>query len=212
MNERDLEFIKLRYVDKKTYREIGKIKGISFSRAMQIIQHALDHLIPEVEKEKWRERKGMANLDGDLQKLLYLVGDCRGAIRNLIQLLHIEELADFRKYTLTKYKGIGPTTLCHLKLALMRLGVPYRPDDNMEDIEKCLMHLENQTAGLRLRFKILLRDGFTCQYCGRSPRKDPAVVLNVDPIKPRNNGGTFEEKNLITSCRECNIGKGTMEI
>lgn len=57
----------------------------------------------------------------------------------------------------------------------------------------------------RVRFEILKRDGFTCQYCGRKP---PAVVLHVDHIEPRSKGGADEEGNLITSCGWCNLGKG----
>jgi len=55
------------------------------------------------------------------------------------------------------------------------------------------------------RFEIFKRDGFTCQYCGRRP---PDVVLEVDHIDPRCSGGTDQEINLITSCWDCNRGKG----
>ena len=54
------------------------------------------------------------------------------------------------------------------------------------------------------RFKILERDGFTCRYCGRKP---PEVVLEVDHIVPKSKKGTGSLKNLITSCRDCNVGK-----
>ena len=56
-----------------------------------------------------------------------------------------------------------------------------------------------------LRFKVLKRDGFRCQYCGRSA-KDGAV-LEVDHIIPKSKGGTNDMDNLITACRECNRGK-----
>ncbi len=55
-----------------------------------------------------------------------------------------------------------------------------------------------------LRFKILQRDDFTCQYCGQHA---PDVVLHVDHIKSVCDGGTDEEDNLITSCAACNWGK-----
>ena len=58
-----------------------------------------------------------------------------------------------------------------------------------------------------IRFKILKRDNFTCQYCGR---KAPDVVLNVDHIIPKSKGGLDKLENLKTSCRECNIGKGNL--
>jgi len=56
-----------------------------------------------------------------------------------------------------------------------------------------------------LRFEVFKRDSFTCQYCGR---KAPDVVLEVDHIKPVAEGGENDILNLITSCYECNRGKG----
>jgi len=57
----------------------------------------------------------------------------------------------------------------------------------------------------RTRFEIFKRDGFTCQYCGRTP---PAVVLEIDHFVARANGGGDDEANLLTSCFDCNRGKG----
>jgi len=56
-----------------------------------------------------------------------------------------------------------------------------------------------------LRFKIFKRDGFACQYCGNTP---PATVLEIDHITPVSKKGTDDEDNLLTSCFECNRGKG----
>ena len=55
-----------------------------------------------------------------------------------------------------------------------------------------------------LRFTILERDQFTCQYCGQSA---PDVRLEVDHIIPVTKGGTDEIENLKTSCYACNMGK-----
>ena len=63
---------------------------------------------------------------------------------------------------------------------------------------------KNISAGLR--YKILKRDNFTCQYCGRSA---PKVTLEIEHLNPVAKGGTNEPYNLITSCEECNRGKGT---
>jgi hypothetical protein len=60
----------------------------------------------------------------------------------------------------------------------------------------------------RLRFSILLRDGFRCQSCGRSPLKSPGVELQVDHIIPWSQGGETIPENLQTKCKECNLGKG----
>lgn len=56
-----------------------------------------------------------------------------------------------------------------------------------------------------LRFEVFKRDSFTCQYCGRMA---PDVVLEVDHINPVANGGDNDVLNLITSCFDCNRGKG----
>jgi hypothetical protein len=56
----------------------------------------------------------------------------------------------------------------------------------------------------RLRVEILTRDGSRCQICGRSPKTDPRVVLQVDHKIP---GGPDTADNLWTLCRECNHGK-----
>jgi hypothetical protein len=52
-----------------------------------------------------------------------------------------------------------------------------------------------------LRFKVLERDGFTCQYCGS--RDD----LQADHVIPEALGGPTTLWNLITACRTCNSGK-----
>lgn len=57
-----------------------------------------------------------------------------------------------------------------------------------------------------LRFDVLERDSFTCQYCGQSA---PSVPLTVDHIKPRSEGGEDTEENLITACWSCNAGKAS---
>jgi len=59
---------------------------------------------------------------------------------------------------------------------------------------------------LRLRFEILKRDNFTCQYCGRNPKQDK-VKLQIDHIIPKSKGGNDNPSNLITACLECNQGK-----
>jgi len=58
---------------------------------------------------------------------------------------------------------------------------------------------------LKVRFEILRRDNFTCQYCGRTPNN--GAKLCIDHIVPFSRGGKTTIENLITSCFECNIGK-----
>lgn len=54
------------------------------------------------------------------------------------------------------------------------------------------------------RFRIFMRDGFTCQYCGA---KAPATELHVDHRFPRSKGGKDTDDNLVTACIACNSGK-----
>lgn len=61
----------------------------------------------------------------------------------------------------------------------------------------------------RTRFEVFKRDGFTCQYCGQTP---PTVILEVDHINPRANGGTDVVINLITACFDCNRGKADKKL
>jgi len=65
-----------------------------------------------------------------------------------------------------------------------------------------------RSISLRLRFSILMRDGFACQSCGASPAKERGVELHVDHILPWSTGGETEENNLQTKCAKCNSGKG----
>lgn len=61
----------------------------------------------------------------------------------------------------------------------------------------------------KIRFEVFKRDKFTCQYCGRMA---PDVILEVDHIEPVADGGSDDLLNLITSCRDCNRGKGKTRI
>jgi 5-methylcytosine-specific restriction endonuclease McrA len=56
-----------------------------------------------------------------------------------------------------------------------------------------------------LRFSVFKRDSFTCQYCGKMA---PDVILEVDHINPVSKNGSGDILNLITSCYDCNRGKG----
>ncbi len=62
---------------------------------------------------------------------------------------------------------------------------------------------------MALRWKILERDKFTCQYCGQHA---PNVKLEVDHVIPVTDGGTDDPDNLKTSCYACNRGKSGLAI
>lgn len=60
------------------------------------------------------------------------------------------------------------------------------------------------SLSVRTRFEVFKRDRFTCGYCGQTP---PNVLLQVDHIMPVAAGGSDDLVNLVTSCRDCNLGK-----
>lgn len=60
-----------------------------------------------------------------------------------------------------------------------------------------------------LRFEIFKRDGFKCLYCGVNPVEK---ALRVDHVKPVVDGGTNDPTNLVTSCFDCNAGKGPVPL
>lgn len=73
------------------------------------------------------------------------------------------------------------------------------------DYEKKENKKQRSTLPPALRQKVLKRDRYTCGYCGA---RAPDVELEVDHKIPVSKDGTDEEDNLITSCLECNRGKG----
>ena len=60
-----------------------------------------------------------------------------------------------------------------------------------------------------LRWAVLSRDDFTCQYCGQ---KAPNVKLEVDHVIPVEDGGEDSISNLLTSCYACNRGRSGLSI
>lgn len=69
----------------------------------------------------------------------------------------------------------------------------------------------SRNPSLRLRFKVLKRDNFSCVQCGASPAKNIETILHVDHIKPWSKGGETEIYNLQTLCQNCNLGKSNIE-
>ncbi len=53
------------------------------------------------------------------------------------------------------------------------------------------------------RRNILIRDNFTCQYCGKKTND-----LTIDHLIPRKYGGKSTWENLVSACKECNNKKG----
>jgi len=78
-------------------------------------------------------------------------------------------------------------------------------------ISKSKTHKTSRDPSLRLRWKVLKRDNFTCRSCGLSPIKNTGIELHVDHIIPWSKGGETVEENLQTLCNKCNLGKSNTE-
>lgn len=57
------------------------------------------------------------------------------------------------------------------------------------------------------RAAVMLRDAYTCQYCGATPGRQ---LLTVDHVVPRSRGGAHDWSNLVTACTRCNQKKGSL--
>lgn len=79
---------------------------------------------------------------------------------------------------------------------------------NLIEKETKTYHSKVERAKLTpaLRYKILCKDNFKCQICGKSAKD--GVILHVDHIVPVSKGGRTEIDNLRTLCSKCNLGKG----
>lgn len=55
------------------------------------------------------------------------------------------------------------------------------------------------------RRALLVRDRYTCQYCGTQPGRQD---LTIDHIVPKSRGGATTWENVVAACRRCNGKKG----
>jgi Homing endonuclease associated repeat/HNH endonuclease len=69
-------------------------------------------------------------------------------------------------------------------------------------------HRTRREISDRVRFSILMRDGFACGTCGVSPASERGITLHVDHVIPWSRGGETVPENLATKCSRCNLGKG----
>lgn len=54
---------------------------------------------------------------------------------------------------------------------------------------------------------LLLRDQYTCMYCGSQL---PVGDLTMDHVLPQSRGGPTTWENVVTSCRPCNLRKADL--
>jgi hypothetical protein len=119
----------------------------------------------------------------------------------------------FSKYSAGTYDKRFGGLMNALNKFIEYIGSEYEDEnkiDNEKNYDKNVLfkHKTKREISDRLRFKILMRDGFTCKTCGKSPLKDLNVELYVDHILPWSKGGETVPENLETKCKQCNLGKG----
>lgn len=76
--------------------------------------------------------------------------------------------------------------------------------------QPCVVRLTEQAnwnplRGKRVsRYGIILRDAYTCQYCGSIlPRQE----ITIDHVLPKSRGGEDTWSNLVAACFDCNNKK-----
>ena len=124
----------------------------------------------------------------------------RGTVRKWIKWFIELEIAEYKK-----------NVLGNKKIVCFKLKEDIENNNNLSldtlikyNKEKLKYPSFVPTGKIKLRFELLKKYNFTCQYCGR---KAPEVILQIDHKNPKSKGGKLTEDNLTVACSECNLGK-----
>lgn len=71
-------------------------------------------------------------------------------------------------------------------------------------------YVEHRYKLTECRENVLARDGYTCQYCGRTAGQEGLSKrrMEIDHVVPESRGGDTTWLNLVACCPECNRHKG----
>lgn len=110
--------------------------------------------------------------------------------------------------------------ICNLKRAIVLIfkGVACAEEETEHEIQSSSMIIR-APAVIRLlkyvripyrvvrfsRRNVLLRDRYTCQYCGK---EFAPTFLTLDHVIPISRGGKTQWDNIVTACKACNTKKG----
>lgn len=83
-----------------------------------------------------------------------------------------------------------------------RFDLQLMENPNIKGVE----YQEGDLAGWEIREYLLYRHKHTCVYCNGASGDS---VLEREHVIPRSQGGTNRLKNLVISCRACNLDKGS---
>ncbi|MHB1317394.1 MAG: HNH endonuclease [Anaerolineae bacterium] len=68
------------------------------------------------------------------------------------------------------------------------------------------VHVPRQVGVPLTRRAVLMRDNYTCQYCGGRPTGGD---MTIDHVLPRIRGGATSWENVVCACQRCNTRKGS---
>jgi 5-methylcytosine-specific restriction endonuclease McrA len=68
------------------------------------------------------------------------------------------------------------------------------------------VHVPRHTGVPLTRRAVLMRDNYTCQYCGQHPSRGE---MTIDHVLPRIRGGATDWENVVCACLRCNTRKGS---
>jgi 5-methylcytosine-specific restriction endonuclease McrA len=75
-------------------------------------------------------------------------------------------------------------------------------------ILKLIKYVSRNRHNEKFPFKkrvVFMRDGHTCQYCGKKLHRDDCTL---DHVTPKVRGGKSTYTNCVTACMPCNLKKG----
>jgi len=130
----------------------------------------------------------------------------------------MKEVGRVNNAVLVLNQNYEPLNVCNLRRALVMVI-----DGKAEVLEANSVGISSASAVytapsvIRLRYQIrrprprvkltrrevFIRDGYTCQYCGRQSHE-----LTIDHVVPRSRGGLHAWDNVVSACRACNHRKG----
>ncbi|MBP3243359.1 MAG: HNH endonuclease [Ruminococcus sp.] len=119
------------------------------------------------------------------------------------------------RYKQENYQKTAYTVENIEKIIACTLNNMVKINDELNDInyettrEKYFAKNQRKLMTKELRRKIMERDNYTCQKCGKYMPDE--VGLQVDHIVAIKNGGKTVESNLQVLCDKCNLSKGAKE-
>ncbi len=75
-----------------------------------------------------------------------------------------------------------------------------------DGFKKAILRKSARQVDSKISWVVFKRDGYMCRYCGRDD-----VPLTVDHLVLWEDGGPTIEENLLSSCKNCNKKRGSMQ-